>query len=405
VYVYDCRVFEIIQTLKPSGRGELEITDVNSAYLKDSKLHYGLLEGWWTDAGTFESYPAANELAADINWNLPDLVPAPSMLAPTRPGFIDPYLKVGWPPRYPGYFPMAPPTAAPTPTAQPASDTPAPPPPSMPMTEEERKIARRKLEREAGQISMPKHKASPKDPFPHDFDDEKAPAGADTSSAPEGEVKDMADLIFTAQEADATARPEITRPDLYKKTCETLPDSNNTIYTTDGARSNNWVPVRWYDYVHFPERVYQINYDKFEHKLALATQIDRAIMSIEGVTRHYPEGDDKHIRVGYYFMHKEREFMLACITLGDSIPLQPHVLVWIKIDIYQDIEDIGFKVTKFRFDNEEARFVYVDSLEQLQGLVDVLVRKINLRRGIKEKETAPKTEKRDEGKSTGGRSF
>jgi len=76
VYLYDCRVFEIIQTLKPSGRNELEITDVNNAYLKDAKLGYGVLEGWWTDAGTFESYPLANELAAEVNWNLPDLVPA-----------------------------------------------------------------------------------------------------------------------------------------------------------------------------------------------------------------------------------------------------------------------------------------------------------------------------------------
>ncbi|MCE5270522.1 NTP transferase domain-containing protein [bacterium] len=61
IYFYDCRVFEIIGTLKPSARGELEITDVNNAYLERGELTYSVLEGWWTDAGTFESlYRAAN---------------------------------------------------------------------------------------------------------------------------------------------------------------------------------------------------------------------------------------------------------------------------------------------------------------------------------------------------------
>ncbi len=62
VYFYDAGVFEIIKTLKPSGRGELEITDVNNAYIAKGQLCYDVLEGWWTDAGTFESLNRANEL-------------------------------------------------------------------------------------------------------------------------------------------------------------------------------------------------------------------------------------------------------------------------------------------------------------------------------------------------------
>ncbi len=60
VYFYDQRVFEIIKTLKPSARGELEITDVNNAYLKRGELSYEILHGWWTDAGTFESISIAD---------------------------------------------------------------------------------------------------------------------------------------------------------------------------------------------------------------------------------------------------------------------------------------------------------------------------------------------------------
>ena len=62
IYMYDSGVFEIIRTLKPSRRGELEITDVNNAYLARGELTYGILHGWWSDAGTFESLHAANEL-------------------------------------------------------------------------------------------------------------------------------------------------------------------------------------------------------------------------------------------------------------------------------------------------------------------------------------------------------
>ena len=62
IYFYDASVFEIIQTLKPSARGELEITHVNDAYIAQGRLAYDILEGWWTDAGTFESLARANEL-------------------------------------------------------------------------------------------------------------------------------------------------------------------------------------------------------------------------------------------------------------------------------------------------------------------------------------------------------
>lgn len=60
VYMYDNSVFEIIKTLKPSDRGELEITDVNNAYIEKGNMTCGILDGWWTDAGQFESlYHAA----------------------------------------------------------------------------------------------------------------------------------------------------------------------------------------------------------------------------------------------------------------------------------------------------------------------------------------------------------
>ncbi|HYV67570.1 MAG TPA: sugar phosphate nucleotidyltransferase, partial [Myxococcales bacterium] len=62
VYFYDSDVFGIIRTLKPSARNELEITDVNNQYLRQGTLQCDRLAGWWTDAGTFESLRAANEL-------------------------------------------------------------------------------------------------------------------------------------------------------------------------------------------------------------------------------------------------------------------------------------------------------------------------------------------------------
>lgn len=62
IYFYDRNVFDIIRPLKPSGRGELEITDVNNAYIKRGELAFDIIEGWWTDAGTFQSLNRANEL-------------------------------------------------------------------------------------------------------------------------------------------------------------------------------------------------------------------------------------------------------------------------------------------------------------------------------------------------------
>lgn len=62
IYFYDAQVYEIIRTLKPSGRGEMEITDVNNAYIAKNQLHFDMLTGWWSDAGTFESLAKVNEL-------------------------------------------------------------------------------------------------------------------------------------------------------------------------------------------------------------------------------------------------------------------------------------------------------------------------------------------------------
>lgn len=63
-YVYDSRVFEMIDSLELSARGELEITDVNNNYISCGEMRYGILDGWWTDAGTFESLLQANQLVA-----------------------------------------------------------------------------------------------------------------------------------------------------------------------------------------------------------------------------------------------------------------------------------------------------------------------------------------------------
>jgi len=62
IYFYDAAVFDIIRTLKPSARGELEITHVNQVYIDKQQLACDILEGWWTDAGTFESLVKASEL-------------------------------------------------------------------------------------------------------------------------------------------------------------------------------------------------------------------------------------------------------------------------------------------------------------------------------------------------------
>ena len=65
VYMYDEQVWKVIKTLKPSGRGELEITDVNNYYAKQGTLTYEMLEGFWSDAGTFESLLRANNLVSE----------------------------------------------------------------------------------------------------------------------------------------------------------------------------------------------------------------------------------------------------------------------------------------------------------------------------------------------------
>ena len=62
LYIYDTRVFDIIKHLKPSGRGELEITDVNNAYISMGEMEYSVMDGYWTDAGTMESLFRASEL-------------------------------------------------------------------------------------------------------------------------------------------------------------------------------------------------------------------------------------------------------------------------------------------------------------------------------------------------------
>jgi glucose-1-phosphate thymidylyltransferase len=65
IYVYPSDVFEVIKSLRPSARGELEISDVNSHYLKLGRLGYTILKGYWTDAGTLESLAVANQLVHD----------------------------------------------------------------------------------------------------------------------------------------------------------------------------------------------------------------------------------------------------------------------------------------------------------------------------------------------------
>ncbi len=71
IYLYDAAVFDIIKTLRPSGRGELEITDVNNRYIEEGWMTWDVLEGWWTDAGTFESLLRANLLVSQTGANNP----------------------------------------------------------------------------------------------------------------------------------------------------------------------------------------------------------------------------------------------------------------------------------------------------------------------------------------------
>ncbi len=76
IYMYDPHVFDIIKTLKPSHRGELEITDVNNAYIREGRMAFDLLEGWWTDAGLPETLYRAATLAREKalrSGNIPEL--------------------------------------------------------------------------------------------------------------------------------------------------------------------------------------------------------------------------------------------------------------------------------------------------------------------------------------------
>jgi glucose-1-phosphate thymidylyltransferase len=66
IYMYDQSVFDKIRTLKPSARGELEITDVNNAYIREGSMTFSFLDGWWTDAGTFDSLRRACNLVAEL---------------------------------------------------------------------------------------------------------------------------------------------------------------------------------------------------------------------------------------------------------------------------------------------------------------------------------------------------
>ena len=69
IYLFDQEVFNFIKPLKPSDRGELEITDVNNQYIEKGLMTWDILEGWWTDAGTFESLLRANQLVAQTGAN------------------------------------------------------------------------------------------------------------------------------------------------------------------------------------------------------------------------------------------------------------------------------------------------------------------------------------------------
>jgi glucose-1-phosphate thymidylyltransferase len=73
IYMYDGKVFDIIKTLKPSERGELEITDVSNAYISEGKMTFNFLEGWWSDAGTFESLLRTSNLVAQGGANKKNL--------------------------------------------------------------------------------------------------------------------------------------------------------------------------------------------------------------------------------------------------------------------------------------------------------------------------------------------
>jgi glucose-1-phosphate thymidylyltransferase len=69
IYMFDNQVFDVIETLKPSDRGELEITDVNNWYIEKGQMQWSVMEGWWTDAGQFDSLRRATNLVAETGAN------------------------------------------------------------------------------------------------------------------------------------------------------------------------------------------------------------------------------------------------------------------------------------------------------------------------------------------------
>ncbi|MHC4919281.1 MAG: sugar phosphate nucleotidyltransferase, partial [Planctomycetota bacterium] len=73
IYMYDSKVFDYIRGLKPSDRGELEITDVNNAYINAGEMTADVLQGWWTDAGTFDSLRRASNMVAEGGANNLDM--------------------------------------------------------------------------------------------------------------------------------------------------------------------------------------------------------------------------------------------------------------------------------------------------------------------------------------------
>lgn len=75
IYFYDNKVFDLVRTLKPSARNELEVTDLNNAYIQKGTMTYDVLEGWWTDAGTFDSLRRATNLVAETGANLINFKP------------------------------------------------------------------------------------------------------------------------------------------------------------------------------------------------------------------------------------------------------------------------------------------------------------------------------------------
>jgi glucose-1-phosphate thymidylyltransferase len=86
IYMYDATVFDKIRTLVPSHRGELEITDVNNAYIHEGTMSFSVLDGWWTDAGTFDSLlRAGNLVAQSVAQKVPDVQSAAAGLEGTLP--------------------------------------------------------------------------------------------------------------------------------------------------------------------------------------------------------------------------------------------------------------------------------------------------------------------------------